>query len=278
MLRTLTEKVELAITTEPSKEHLPFRLPAVDRAMSLLELLATTQEGFTLSEISRKLHIPKSTSHYLIYTLTTRGYVQRTNSGHFVLGLRFADLSTASSVAEANLSKLAAATLRQVAARSNLTATMSVLRGAEAVIISRARSFQDGGSGAWVGRHLDIHCTAQGKALIASLQEEELDKLIGSRELAQYTSRTIYSVTALKAHLSKIRAAGFATNDEEQVLGIRAVAAPIFDHLGTVVASVSVRGSTDEITSSRLPELGREMIRAARYLSLQVSGYKQPFN
>jgi DNA-binding IclR family transcriptional regulator len=272
-----TEKAKQKSAIETVGESKPFRLPAVDRAMSLLELLATVPEGLTLSEISRKLHVPKSTTHYLTYTLTTRGYLQRTSNGHYVLGLRFADLANASVTAEINLSKLAAPTLRQIAARSNLTATMSVLRGAEAVIISRSRSFQDAGGGAWVGHHLDVHCTAQGKALIASLPDEELTRLIGTRELSYYTPKTIYSMTALRAHLSNIRATGFATNDEEQVLGIRAVAAPVVDGSGTVIASVSVRGSVGEISTSRFPELGREMIRAARYLSLQVSGYKQPY-
>ena len=277
MSSTLSRKGKPKLSADSLNERRPFRLPAVDRAMSLLELLATVPEGLTLSDLSRKLHIPKSTNHYLIYTLTTRGYVQRTSNGHYVLGLRFADLANASASAEVNLSKLAAPTLRQIAARAGLTATMSVLRGAEAVIISRARSFQDMGGGAWVGHHLDIHCTAQGKALIASLPDDELNKLIGTRELSHYTPKTIFSVTALKAHLSQIRAIGFATNDEEQVLGIRAVAAPVVDALGAVIASVSVRGSTEEISASRFPELGREMIRAARYLSLQVSGYKQPY-
>ena len=246
--------------------------------MSLLELLATVPEGLTLSGLSRKLHIPKSTNHYLIYTLMTRGYVQRAGNGHYVLGLRFADLANASVSAELSLSKLAAPTLRQVAARANLTATLSVLRGAEAVIINRSRSFQDNHGGAWVGRHLDIHCTAQGKALIASLPDEELNKLVGNRELAGYTSKTILSVTALKAHLAQIRTVGFATNDEEQVIGCRAVAAPVVDAFGTVIASVSVRGMTEEISTSRFLELGREMMRAARYLSLEVSRYTPPFS
>ncbi len=264
-------------SVESHDEHQPFRLPAVDRAMSLLELLAATPDGLTLSEISRKLHIPKSTNHSLTYTLTTRGYLQRASNGRYFLGLRFADLANASVSAEVSLSKLASPTLRQIAARSSLTATMSVLRGAEAVIISRSRSFQDTGGGAWVGHHLDVHCTAQGKALIASLPDEELNRLIGTRELSHYTPKTIYSMTALKAHLSHIRTTGFATNDEEQVLGVRAVAAPVVDGLGAVIASVSVRGSTEEIPASRFSELGREMIRAARYLSLQISGYKQPY-
>ena len=248
-----------------------FRLPAVDRAMSMLELLATTRDGFTLSELSRKLQIPKSTTHYLIHTLATRGYVQRTSNRRHSLGMRFADLANAST-AELNLSALASPTLRRLAARSNLTATVSILRGAEAVIIGRARSLDDSSGGAWVGHHLDLHCTAQGKALIAGLPEEQLNKLFSRCELAQYTPKTIFSFTALKKHLAEIRAKGFATNDEEQVVGVRAVAAPVLDPAGNVLACISVRGSIDKISSFRLPLLGREMIRAARDLTLQAVG------
>ena len=257
-------------TPTPSNDG-HFRLPAVDRAMSLLETLATTREGFTLSELSRKLQMPKSTTHYLIHTLATRGYVQRTSNKRHLLGMRFADLANAST-AEVNLSAVASPTLRRVAARSNLTATLSILRGAEAVIISRARSFDDAAGGAWVGHHLDLHCTAQGKALIAGLPDEQLNKLFSRCELAQYTPRTIFSLAALKKHLVEIRARGFAINDEEEVIGVRAVAAPVLDPVGNVMACISVRGSIDQISAGRLPLLGREMIRAARDLSLQASG------
>ena len=72
------------------------RLPAVDRAMSLFELLAESQSGMTLSQLSRKLDIPKSTAHYLLHTLQTRGYVQRSSDGRqYSLGLRFADVARA---------------------------------------------------------------------------------------------------------------------------------------------------------------------------------------
>ena len=261
-----------AMETEAPKRDQHFRLPAVDRAMSLLELLAISREGLTLSEVSRKLSIPKSTTHYLIYTLATRGYVQRGSNGRHSLGLRFADLAGAST-AELDLGALATPHLRQISARVNLTATISILKGAEAVIIGKATSYQDAGGGAWVGRHLDLHCTAQGKALIADLSEAELNKLFGRRELAQFTPKTIVSLAALKTHLAEVRSNGFAVNDEEQVYGVRAVAVPLVNLLGVVVAAISLRGSSKEISLFRLPELGRELIRVSRDLSLQISGY-----
>jgi DNA-binding IclR family transcriptional regulator len=246
-----------------------FRLPSVDRAMSLFELLASSRGGLTLSELSRKLNMPKSTTHYLIYTLISRGYLQRASNGRHALGLRFADVASAST-AEINLGTLAMPYLRQIAAKLNLTAILAVLGGAEAVIIGKVTT--DAGGGAWVGHHLDLHCTAQGKALIAMLPPEDLNKLLAGRDLAQFTQKTIVSPAALKAHLAEVRANGYSVNDEEHVVGIRAVAAPVVDSLGVVIAAISVRGTTKQIPSSRLRDLGKEMIRASRAMTLQLSG------
>jgi DNA-binding IclR family transcriptional regulator len=261
-----TPKVEMLL------ESRDFRLPAVDRAMSLFELLSNSHQGLTLSELSRKLDIPKSTTHYLIHTLVTRGYVQRGTDGrHYLLGLRLADMANASQ-AELNLRTQVTPYLRQIAARFNLTATATVHRGAEAVIIAKVESFQDAGGGAWIGRHLDLHCTAQGKALISTLSDKELDKLFGGREMARFTPKTISSLTALKAHLALVRANGFAVNDEEQVPGVRAIAVPVIDPIGAVLASVSVRGSTCQIPSPRVSLLAREMISLARGFAATIRG------
>jgi DNA-binding IclR family transcriptional regulator len=247
-----------------------FRLPAVDRAISLFELLANSTEGLTLSELSRKLTIPKSTTHYLIHTLATRGYIQQcADSRHYLLGLRFADIVSASR-AQRNLRKTVAPCLHEIASRFRLTTIATVQREAEAVIIAKVESLQDPGGGAWIGRHLDLHCTAQGKALIAALPDKKLDELFEGRELARFTPRTISSPSALKAHLALVRAHGFAINDEEQVPGIRAVAVPIVDRVGTVVASVAVRGSTSQIPAHRVASLAREMITLARGVTQAV--------
>jgi IclR family KDG regulon transcriptional repressor len=259
-----------AFDTVRDSQH--FRLPAVDRAMNLFELLANSQQGLTLSELSRKLHMPKSTTHYLIYTLATRGYIQRGIDGrHYLLGLRLADVASAG-LGELNLRTQVTPYLRQIAARFNLTATATVRRGPEAIIIAKVESLDAGGCG-WIGRHIDLHCTAQGKALISTLSEKGLDKLFRGREMARFTSKTISSLTALKAHLALVRANGFAVNDEEHVPGFRAIAVPVIDPIGAVVASVSVRGSTDQIPSARLSLLGREMNYLTRRFSATIPAH-----
>jgi DNA-binding IclR family transcriptional regulator len=246
------------------------RLPAVDRALSLLELLSYSQSGLTLSELSRKLQIPKSTAHYLIHTLATRGYIQRAADGHhYSLGLRLADLANSSRACN-TLSSVVMPHLRRASQRLNLTAIATVLLGAEGVIIAKIHSLNDPGGGAWVGRHIDLHCTAQGKALIAQLPESRLVEIFRGRDFARFTPRTINSFTALKEHLNTVRGRGYAVNDEEQVLSVRAVAAPITDPCGSVVAAITVRGSTSEIPSHRIDQLGTQLIRIADDVSRDI--------
>ncbi len=257
--------------SDSAAENQGFRLPAVDRAMSLFELLADSQTGLTLSQLSRKLDIPKSTAHYLLHTLHTRGYVQREADGHrYSLGLRLADVAHADT-AEASLRALALPYLQNLVARLGLTATVAVRHSAESVIVARVEARQDAGGGAWVGRHMDLHCTAQGKALLTDLSDEELSKIFAGRELARFTPKTISSISALKAHLVDVRTKGFAVNDEEMVLGVRAVAAPVVDSFGTVIACSSVRGSTQQIPTHFIRQLGREMILVAHELSQRMS-------
>jgi DNA-binding IclR family transcriptional regulator len=245
-------------------------LPSVDRVLDILEVLGVCRTGLTLSDLSRRLEIPKSTTHYLIRTLMVRGYVQREIGGRqYSLGLRVANLVTATAP-ELQLSRLIAPYLRQLASTLDLTATSSVLRGAEAFIIGAAPSFRDGGGGAWIGRHIDIHCTAQGKALIAFLSEDDINKLIGHREPARFTRNTITSAVLLKEHLAEIRQNGFAVNDQEHVIGVRAVAAPVFNHLGAVIAAISVRGSVAKIQEWRFRQLGPELASVASEISREM--------
>jgi DNA-binding IclR family transcriptional regulator len=239
--------------------------------MSLFEVLANSQSGLTLSDLSRKLNIPKSTVHYLLYTLTTRGYVQRASDGrHYSLGLRFADVASAN-LAEVNLRNLVMPYLKQIVARLKLTSTVAVRYCAEAVIIGRVEYAQDCGGGAWVGRHIDLHCTAQGKALIAHLSDDALTRLFAGREMARFTPKTICSVALLKKHCAEVRTRGYAVNDEEMVADVRAVGAPVTDASGSVIASVTVRGSLAQIPDWRIPDLGREMIGMAQEISQRMS-------
>jgi DNA-binding IclR family transcriptional regulator len=248
------------------------RLPAVDRALDLLELLSGSSAGVRLAEVSRILGIPKSTAHYLIYTLLRRDYIRRSSDGRsFILSPRISGLATVSE-ADRELRMVTCMELKELTDRLKLIALVAGLRGAEVVLIGQQIPTGSDEGGTWAGHHADVHCTSLGKALIAHLSDKELEALLRDRPLARFTPNTICSLDRLRKHLAAVRAEGYAVNNEEHISGVRGVAAPVFNHVGKIIASVGVTGTITELPKWRIPGIGTELISVAAALSRKSVG------
>jgi DNA-binding IclR family transcriptional regulator len=244
------------------------RLPAIDRAFDLLELLADKCGSLSLSEISRTLHIPKSSAHYLVHTLVTRGYLQLTPNGrNYSSGSRLTVILGDQSVGRHQLRKICAPYLRKLATTFGLTAHAAVLEDSEGTIIDKQECTTNREPGLNLARHFDLHCTALGKALIVELSEGELEKLFQNRGFPRHNTKTIFSLDALKSDLEKVKAKGFAVNDEEHTVGVRAIAAPVPNHLGQVIAAISLHGPIVSIPNSRIASVGSQICSVARDIS-----------
>ena len=124
------------------------------------------------------------------------------------------------------------------------------------------------------GQRTHIHCTAAGKAVLAFMPEEACDDLIAKLTLTRYTPRTLVKATALKMNLIAVRDAGFAIDDEEFEEGLRCVGAPVFDHRGHVIASISMAAPVFRLRKERLPQVARIVMTAARGLYAEL-GYQE---
>jgi len=243
--------------------------PAVTRALDLLEILGRSPRGLTLSELSRRLEIPKSTTHYLIHTLTARGYMQRIPlTRQYSLGLRAFDIKS-DNAEEWHMRDFFSPWIREVAEATSLGAQISVLKGSEGMVIDRfdCRSVP---STTRSGHHFRLHCTAAGKALIAWLPDPDLEKIFPNRFLAKFTTKTIADFDKLKGQLAEVRKRHYAVNDEEYHLDRRAVAAPILNDDGNVIASLSVDGSTTEIPAQHLSKVATVVLQAAEEISREI--------
>jgi len=137
------------------------RVHAVERAFDLLETLDRIGHPLTLTEVSRKLRIPKSTAYYLIQTLIARGYMQRIpGSRQYVSGLRVFDFHGVSTL-EDGLKRASTQHIRGLAAALRMTVQTAVLKAGEGVIIDKAAWPIDRWGGSWVGHHFDLHCGAR---------------------------------------------------------------------------------------------------------------------
>ncbi len=135
----------------------PYSVPSVGRAMMILELLAQSQRGLTLSDVSRRLGIPKSSAHVLVKTLEAMGYLKSSKSnGRYCFGLKLVSLSN-TALENLDMREQARPYLQQLMLRTGLTVHLAILEGAEAVIIEKVEAPGMLRLATWVGRRLDAN-------------------------------------------------------------------------------------------------------------------------
>jgi DNA-binding IclR family transcriptional regulator len=244
--------------------------PAVDRVLSILELLAESKSGLTLPELTRRLALPKSSTHCLLVTLARRGYLHRNErTGRYMFGLKLFGLANMA-VAGIELREQARSFLQDLMERTRLTVHMAILEQNEAVLIERIEPPGLLRLATWIGRRMDVHCSGVGKALIAYLSGEELDRLIREHGLPRHNQHTIVSPRRLKEDLAQVRTLGYSVDNEEDELGLSCIGVPLFDHQGAVVGAISVAGTTAQVISENLSQLAAKVKQTAAAISQQL--------
>ena len=245
---------------------------SVFRAVQILDVLSSDGER-SVTEISKSLNFPKSSVHEIISTLLEEGILGKdTDRNRYSLGLKLFELGKQ---AQANLeiSKVAIPSLRGLQEQLDETVHLTVLDGKEVLYIECFESTKRLRTYSVIGIRAPLHCTAVGKAILAHLDEEDVEDVIQSMGLPRFTENTITDRQRLNAEMRKVRDCGFATDDMEHEDGVRCVRAPVRNHTGKVVASISVSGPSQRMTSSRLEEIAPLVMERAAEISRRL-GYK----
>jgi IclR family KDG regulon transcriptional repressor len=246
-----------------------YSVPSVSRAMKILELLAQSQRGLTLSDISRKLALPKSSAHVLIKTLENTGYLKSSKlNGKYCFGLKLISLSNMA-LENLDLREQARPFLQELALRAGLTVHLAILEGAEAVIIEKIEAPGMLRLATWVGRRLDANSSGVGKALLAFASEGSGDRRFTGRPLARHNRNTISSPERLARELKRVRERGYAFEDEEGEIGFRCIGVPLHDSANRVIAAISVAGTTSQISNERVAKLA-SIVKAT---AVQISAH-----
>lgn len=246
-----------------------YAVPSVTRSMKILELLAQSQRGLTLSDISRKLGIPKSSAHVLIKTLEAMGYLKSSQAnGRYCFGMRLVSLSNMA-LENLDLRELARPFLQQLMLRTGLTVHLAILEGAEAVLIEKIEAPGMLRLATWVGKRLDANSSGVGKALLA-FAEGDCNHRFTGRPMARHNRNTISSLDRLGRELRKVRELGYAFEDEEGEIGFRCIGVPLHDSAHRAVAAISVAGTTSQITNERVTNLISNLKAAARQISTRL--------
>jgi DNA-binding IclR family transcriptional regulator len=233
-------------------------VPALDRALSILELLAKSRAGLTLPELVEQSGFPRSSVHYLLVTLERRGYVQRNErTSRYLFGTNLVQLAN-SAWSGLSLRQQAAPFLGNLVRRAQMTAHMAILKDNEAVIVAKHSPLDGSRMATWVGKRMDVHCTGLGKALIAYLSEPELECLLREHGLPRHNENTISSPKKLREELARVVQNGFSLDDEEDEVGLRCIGAPVFDVGGRAIAAVSLSATSSQFNDSSYTFLVRE--------------------
>ncbi|MFD0927900.1 IclR family transcriptional regulator [Williamsia deligens] len=237
---------------------------SVDRALEVLEILGRDGEG-GVSDIADALGVHKSTVSRLVSVLESRGFVEQiSDRGKYRLGFTVVRLAGAT-MSRRDLGRESRDICEPLAYEVGETVNLAVLDADRAVNVTEA----NGGAGialrTFVGQSCPAHATSSGKVLLAGLAEARLAPYLGALE--RFTPATIVTEPALREELATVRGQGWAAARDELEDGLTAVAAPVRDHTGDVVAALSISGPTFRMGADRIPALSAAAISAADAVS-----------
>ncbi len=236
---------------------------AVERALSILEHLDSSRRGLNISEISRKLAIPKSSAHVIVVTLERMGYVERKpDSLNYHLGLKAYGLGRGM-MKNISIAEVALPTLRVLVDQLRLPAHLAVPDGDQGVYIQKVDAPGLIKIDTYVGRRMDLHCTGVGKVILAYGAEEILERTLAKQAYIRHTRNTITSSRGLRREVARVRGVGYALDDEEEELAVRCVAVPVFHPTGRFAAGLSVTGTTTQIPLQDVESLAERLKQAA---------------
>ena len=223
---------------ESRREH-DNTVPAIVRAVRILEFLEASDKSVGLAQISSQLALPKTTVFRILRTLKQLGFVkQDAASGNFWLGPRL--LSMANSIrSRLSVVKLSIPFMEDLTATTGETCKLSICGDREVVVLHAVESRKEMSVRTDLAGRFHLHAGAASKLLAAYLPEEEAEKIIESG-LTRDTSKTITDPEQLRQELERIRRQGFSEDNEEFIEGIRALACPVYDDQGHVIAALSV--------------------------------------
>lgn len=246
-------------------------IPAVDRVLNIIELLASKQGELSFSEFSSSLNIPKPSLSRLLSNLQQKGYVSHnpvTRKYQLTLKLlTFGDRL----LDRLDLREKARPAMQKLMEKSKETVELAILDDKEIVYIDKHESFESIRLVAHIGsRYSTLHPTAVGKVFLAYMPEEDFEGIVRERGLKRFTENTITDAEKLKEELKEIQAKGYAFDDQEVRLGVRRIAAPIFDHSEKIAGVIGIAGPTFRMRRGRKEELGNIVKEAAEEISNEL--------
>jgi DNA-binding IclR family transcriptional regulator len=249
-----------------------YDITALQRGLRLLHLFSESPRGLTAKQVAALSRLPVSTVHRFLANLVTAGFLNRDGEGTHHLGIACFSIGQAA-VGQLDIRRLSLPYLRELNQQTRETIHLTVRHGLSAVYVEKLDSPEPVRIHSRIGAAVPLHCTAVGKVMLAYMSPEEQDRTISQIDLKRQTPNSVGNVQELKTELYRVRKNGYACDLEEHELHIRCVAAPIWDHTGSVQSSVSITAPTLRMPVTRLRQLAPLIQAAGLNISTEL-GYQ----
>ncbi|TCO59517.1 IclR family transcriptional regulator [Actinocrispum wychmicini] len=243
---------------------------SLGKGLRLLDVLSAADGALGLTELSRRAAIPKSSAHRLLTSLVASGLVIQDATGHYGLGLRLFELGSRVA-ARLDVRAIARPLLEELRDVTGETAHLGVLLDDEVVYLEKVESARMVRMSSRLGGRNPLHRTALGKCLLA-FGSAGLRERVLAGPLTARTPGAVVEPKRLVEQLARVRAQGWALDDEESDEGLRCIAAPVIDARAQVVAAVSISGPTTRVTKAQVQPLAAHVVRCATEISRGVGG------
>lgn len=247
-----------------------YKIDSISRAISVLEILAERDEPCRVTDISRALECSKNTVFRILKTFELHGYVRETSDSSYELTLKLLNLGE-SVLSNLDLHRLARPYLEALVEEFGETATLGIPEGNGVVYVDRVLGKAPYRTSFGIGSRALIHSTSIGKAVLAFSSEEDVERIVEAG-LPHLTEYTITDRDRLFEQLEEIRRRGYSIDDQENVLGIRCVGAPVFSRKGAVIGAVSVSGMAVRITKELIEVIAPKLVEQTFAISARM-GY-----
>ena len=245
---------------------------AIDRGLGVLAIIASA-DGLTLTDLAQRAGLAPSTAHRILASLEAHRFVFHDEErGLWLIGVGAFEVGTAF-LRNRRLAGIGRVVMHDLMEATGETVNLGIEDGGEIVFITQIESHSALRAFFRAGSRAPIHASGVGKALLAQMPEARVREILYKRGLAKFTEHTLIAPADLFQELAAIAGRGWGVDDEERNLGMRCVAAAIFNEYGEAIAGVSVSGPTVRITSERVAELGPRVRRAAAEITASIGGH-----
>jgi len=250
-----------------------YKVGSVARALRLVDLIAAApHNGLTLSDLTKELGVSKSTVFALLQTLMEAGYVRQTKPGpRYLPGIslvRLGDLAGG----HLPFGEVAQPIMHRLSRATGLTIRASVNDGGHPVFVSRVDAPGNIRFLTLLGARELPHVSSAGKAMLAQMSDADIAQVIEQTGLPKRTKNTRTELSQLMNDIRRIRATGYAIDDEEDDVGVFCVGAAFFDHSGRCVGAISATGIKRELSQRAVEQLGRQVVDAAAEITHALGG------